>query len=456
MIMPGDRGAGGYGGGPPVPLSTPRLMRVNLPPPYGTVTLQSFTTRPRVPPGGSGGNTAFGQPPILQLPGVTGRNGATTAAAGASAAAQRCRDVSSSAMTRGGHPVDVARRSQPAGPFGSTAGGNNARQGSVKRKKSSSDGQDDSDGDGGVVFAGGNGGSDEAVVGLPSSGAARAVIEPGTKVHAVYPGDGYLYPATVVERRAKQGGEGGNCTYIIDWDDGAIDHRERRAVEVFLPHEQPLVDMRFFRTPPALKAYVKGLDKKSCAKLCSIGCLSNRDGHAVLQKRLLRAVSDNFQLMQLATVCFCWVDIKEGLKLQGNKHPDFGILRKLLADAGGPMECYAGQPGGVLRLDMELQGHLPRFVPRKKGSKVARTVANRTVKWTPAEELVLAKSVGRIVHGEQRSWADVAAIVGGVRTAHSCRHHWHSLSRSSPKLVNIATVEKRKVLSTAQRRGSGS
>jgi hypothetical protein len=92
----------------------------------------------------------------------------------------------------------------------------------------------------------------------------------------------------------------------------------------------------------------------------------------------------------------------------------------------------------------------------RAGLKVARTVANRTVKWTPAEELVLAKSVGRIVHGEQRSWADVAAIVGGVRTAHSCRHHWHSLSRSSPKLVNIATVEKRKVLSTAQRRGSGS
>jgi hypothetical protein len=34
-----------------VPLSASRLMRVNLPPPYGTVTLLSFTTRPRVGPG---------------------------------------------------------------------------------------------------------------------------------------------------------------------------------------------------------------------------------------------------------------------------------------------------------------------------------------------------------------------------------------------------------------------
>jgi hypothetical protein len=33
------------------PLSTSRLMRVNLPPPYGSVTLLSFTTRPQAGPG---------------------------------------------------------------------------------------------------------------------------------------------------------------------------------------------------------------------------------------------------------------------------------------------------------------------------------------------------------------------------------------------------------------------
>lgn len=64
-----------------------------------------------------------------------------------------------------------------------------------------------------------------------ADGPAAGVLAPGTAVHAMYPGDGYLYAATIQRVIPGYG-------YLLDWEDGGDDNRERPFAEVWLPHEQ--------------------------------------------------------------------------------------------------------------------------------------------------------------------------------------------------------------------------
>lgn len=124
----------------------------------------------------------------------------------------------------------------------------------------------------------------------------RTQIAVGSKVSALYPPDGYLYAARVTAYTDKG-------SYIIDWDDGHRREREREEDEIFLRHEQPLIDMGFYTSASGLKGYIGCLSSRSSRLLCQAACLITGGAHAARVKRLMQAADKNLGLVQLATVC---------------------------------------------------------------------------------------------------------------------------------------------------------
>lgn len=132
--------------------------------------------------------------------------------------------------------------------------------------------------------------------------------------------------------------------------------------------EKPLTDMSFYKTKENLATYIGMLDRKACVMLCKIASLLDTGKLGKLQKRLLRSLDDNLELAQLATVCYCWFDIRDALQLSGEMHPDVHLLHQV-QEKYGQMKHYKSR---MLRYTMVLDGHMPRFCV--KGQEAAHPV----------------------------------------------------------------------------------
>ena len=212
-----------------------------------------------------------------------------------------------------------------------------------------------------------------AVVSLgPATAATKErVFAKGERLHAVYPEDGKLYPAVVAQVHRSQGVV---VAYTVDWEDGTTEYRRRKKEDV-LATDEVLIDTTFFKTPEALKAYIKSLDRTCCKNFCQEARLRDLGDVARLRERLCTAVDDNFGLMQLATVCYCWGDLKTILAsdLQTDSHPDSYILDSIPELMREYQESLPEEektrrderyPPTLPRWDMVTEGKLPRFVVR--------------------------------------------------------------------------------------------